>query len=412
VLNVSIMEQVAATTKPTEKVKLLKEMPELGRRLLRLACDPLVTFGVTVDEDAVAALSLSPMSEPIEVWWQRFEAVLNDLKARAVTGNAADDLVVVTFSLAPSELHARWAARILNRDLRAGIKAATLDKAWPDSKEQRFALADKYDKKKKPTLKGRWYFEPKLDGLRLVVIGGVAYSRGGREIKTVGHILKELHQVAGIEGYVLDGEVMGSGTFEETVSAAKNVAASGGACVDLVYNVFDCVRIDEWKSRETRKLSERKADLVALLPKDMPHVKVVPWVDRSNADFPTIKKHHDEFRAKGYEGIMLKLDAPYEFKRSKVLLKLKEFEDIDLKVVGSTEGLGKYQGMLGNLIVSEDGIRSEVGSGFSDEQRRLFWEKRESLVGRTVEVRFQEKTAEGKLRFPTFVRFRDDKDSL
>ena len=49
-----------------------------------------------------------------------------------------------------------------------------------------------------------------------------------------------------------------------------------------------------------------------------------------------IDKYHDAFLADGYEGSILRLDlGPYENKRSKQLLKKKDFIDEEFKIVGA-----------------------------------------------------------------------------
>jgi DNA ligase-1 len=90
---------------------------------------------------------------------------------------------------------------------------------------------------------------------------------------------------------------------------------------------------------------------------------------------------------------------------------------VDLVVVGVEEGTGKNQGRLGALVCSgvDHGktIEVNVGSGFSDVERDGFWADRDLVVGRTVEVLAdavtQNQDGSYSLRFPRFLRFRDDK---
>jgi len=123
----------------------------------------------------------------------------------------------------------------------------------------------------------------------------------------------------------------------------------------------------------------------------------------------------------GYEGIMLRHPKiAYEFKRSDSLLKFKFFNEADLTVMEMVEGSGKYEGMLGALVCSGviDGkyIETEVGTGFTDEQRNEFWLNKDVLIGRLAEIKFQEisSDATGKfsLRFPVFLKFKFDRSGL
>ena len=103
------------------------------------------------------------------------------------------------------------------------------------------------------------------------------------------------------------------------------------------------------------------------------------------------------------------IDAPYRFGRSYDVMKVKEFHDVDLPIIGLEEGTGRHAGRLGAVKIEFNGVAVKVGSGFSDEEREQVWNDQESFVGRIIEVRYQEVTPDGSLRFPTFVCFRNDR---
>jgi DNA ligase-1 len=130
-----------------------------------------------------------------------------------------------------------------------------------------------------------------------------------------------------------------------------------------------------------------------------------------------MRQFNIETLAAGYEGIMIKdPDAPYETKRTSAWLKIKPVITVDLVIIGMEEGTGKYAGMLGALVCEgEDAgkkIRTNVGSGITDEQRKEMWEKREELIGEIVEIKADTITKDRtddeffSLRFPRFERFR------
>ena len=103
------------------------------------------------------------------------------------------------------------------------------------------------------------------------------------------------------------------------------------------------------------------------------------------------------------------LEAPYKFGRGYEIMKMKEFHDVDLPIESLEEGTGKHVGKLGSVRVNLNGVDVNVGSGFSDELREKIWADQDSFVGRIIEVRYQEVTPDGSLRFPTFVCFRNDR---
>lgn len=113
----------------------------------------------------------------------------------------------------------------------------------------------------------------------------------------------------------------------------------------------------------------------------------------------------------GYEGIMIKdMLATYKFGRGYGVMKYKAFFDIDAKIERLNEGEGKYTGSLGSVTINLNGTEIQIGSGFSDDLRDSIWAAPDDFIGRMIEVRYQEKTPDGSLRFPTFVCFRNDRD--
>jgi DNA ligase-1 len=120
----------------------------------------------------------------------------------------------------------------------------------------------------------------------------------------------------------------------------------------------------------------------------------------------------------GYEGIMIKtLEAPYECRRSTFWMKWKPVITVDLQIVEVEQGTGKNSNRMGAFVCEgiDDGkfISVNVGSGVSDSERESYWENRDTLIGRTVEILCdsvsQNQDESYSLRFPRFVRFRDDK---
>jgi hypothetical protein len=123
----------------------------------------------------------------------------------------------------------------------------------------------------------------------------------------------------------------------------------------------------------------------------------------------------EQYLTQGQEGIILKtFNGKWENKRSKSQIKFKAELDCDLVVTDYVYGTGKYEGVLGALICqTSDGLLSVgIGSGFTDEQRKLLTPK--NTIGKVVAVRYnsliKNKNGERSLFLPRILEIREDKD--
>ena len=180
--------------------------------------------------------------------------------------------------------------------------------------------------------------------------------------------------------------------------------------------VFDAMYADEFKAQYCpRTWEERRTSLQRLFDRVQPtYFELLP-VLYEGQDTSMITKLLDEAIANQEEGIMINIAlAPYDFKRTNNLLKVKKMNTLDLEVVGYEEGSGRLAGTLGTLHVRyKNGNIVKVGSGFSDELRALIWAEPSDFVGRIAEISYFEESSNASggvsLRFPIFKDFRYDK---
>lgn len=410
-MQTQLMDQIADTSSRTEKEQLLHQADKRTQLALQYALDPYRTYGVTMDaREVLSAIDRTRAVADTVKWWTAFHTLLDQLAERRLTGGAARTKLMEHFTCCPSDDDATWALRVLHKDLRCGVTAKTALKVFPGLVNPfKVALAKAWEGN---NLRGVGYLEPKLDGLRVTVVGGIARTRNGNEVSATDTMLDELSALVGrrnarLKDWVFDGEFIGSGSFEDTVSKARK---SGSENRGLVYNVFDMVSRDEWTAQTTRPFSDRRRDIERHIAKGGKFVKRVESVRVEDASRQDLQDACDRWMQQGYEGAMYKSDEPYRFKRSSALLKIKKWETTDTRLVGFEEGKGKYQGLLGAIVVQlDDGTKVNVGTGFTDGQREAIWDNRQKLIGKTAEIQYQNKTSKGSLRFPVFVRFRDDK---
>lgn len=406
-----ILEELEKTTSRNEKMAILKQgkdNPAL-KELLRLALDPYCTFGIRdYDEVQPEGEGISPMRNAV------FINHLHSLALRGLTGNEAKETIASFFkTLSPLEL--KWYDRVLKKDLRVGVTAKTVNKVFPKLIELFECMLAKPLRDVKRLL-FPVIVEPKLDGYRALAFvenGDVTlYTRNGNLIEGFEEIRKELSRLP--SGYVYDGEIIGlEHSFKDM---QKTVFRKGGEKKGVLY-LFDMLPIEEFKrGYSTENLLYRKVNLEKALQGGFQTLRLVPYHGPIEEEREgEIHALFERYVQEGYEGIMVKgAHSLYRCMRSSDWVKLKPSDTYDLPVVGYVEGTGKYEGMLGALIVDFDGNPVHVGSGFTDEERRTLWANREGLIGRIVEVQADcvtENQEGGKsLRFPVFKQFRPDKE--
>ena len=353
-----------------------------------------------------------------------FDDVLRQLESRTLTGNAMKDVIQDLCDRSDMEEWNDWYRRILIKDLRCGVTHKTINR-HSTMKVPVFEcmLADD-SKKHEKKMTGEVYVEPKLDGVRVITICDVdkdevkMFSRNGKELNNFPKILEQfdsmLDQMS--ESMVFDGEVM-SDDFQTLM---REIHRKGGAKTDdAVLNLFDCMPLEYFKEGSYPYALNTRKELLQSFTYG-PNISVVEFVAMDLDDDDGQKQFADYNRLcidKGFEGIMVKpITGIYECKRSALWLKVKPFIEVSLKVVDTEEGTGRNAGKLGALVVEgtdmDKFIKTNVGSGLTDEDRETFWKAKDKLIGQIVEVRAdaitqnQETTDEWSLRFPRFLRFR------
>jgi DNA ligase-1 len=130
----------------------------------------------------------------------------------------------------------------------------------------------------------------------------------------------------------------------------------------------------------------------------------------SQEDFDRWSKYVEDGN---WEGFMLRKDVPFETGRTKNLLKVKKFMDMEMivqdieidEMTTAEPGQGNvtYTGVKA-LLVPYKGNIVRVGSGLTKEQRIRWKDHPEEIIGKTVTVQYFESTTnqngQESLRFP------------
>lgn len=387
-----LLHRVSLVNSPVSKQHFLETFPdqETLQRVLRLALDPFIKFGITDFPTDLEPSQVNPLG------------VLDGLASRMLTGDAARRALgaaTAGYSRESQEIF----RRIIRKDLRCGVGDKIVERLYP-------GLLRRFDVMRADKLrpfKGDYYVEPKYDGLRcLIVVQGSSvtlYSRNGKEFTSSDHLKSQVRDIGTSLGdRVLDGELT-SGNFNESSSSVRKKNSQDDS---VVLNLFDLLTLSEWRNPQLT-YKERRKRLVEHYVQT-PNIQLVPsyWVQNN-------KQAHDmylKFLDQGYEGAIVKKgDGLYRLKRHHDWMKIKEVNDVDLVVTELIPGEGKYLEMLGAVVVNYRGKNVNVGSGFSDDQRKLFWEQPKLIRGKVIEIQYHQETPDGSLRHPRFIKIREDK---
>lgn len=272
------------------------------------------------------------------------------------------------------------------------------------------------------TIKYPCIVSPKLDGIRCIIINGVAMSRSLKPIRNE-YVQKCIgnREYDGLDGELIVGNMFDKACYRNTNSGIMTKDGEP----DFAFHIFD--RVDMGG-----KFHER----LDSLPYNKPFIRIVPHLVAVNEDH--LLQLESDFLSKGAEGVMVRsFEGRYKQGRSTmkegILGKLKRFTDNEYEVVGfqermhngneaTTNALGHTErsshkenkvgrGDLGALVCrTADGLEFNVGTGFDDELRRWIWSNREDLHGKLVKVKSFLIGVKDAPRFPVFLGFRDPID--
>jgi DNA ligase-1 len=253
------------------------------------------------------------------------------------------------------------------------------------------------------------YMQPKLDGVRCVIQlndkGEVyAYSRTGKPWLNIDHILQDLKPLfSENEDVILDGELYNHDLrddFEKIISLVrkqKPTADDRAESKKLVqFHCYDYANGSENYSTRMRNLVT--SDMYSYCVKYVPTYLV-------NKHEEALDLHHNAFLPEGYEGSILRLDGPYQCKRSYNLQKFKDFHDAEATIVGYEAGKGKREGTLGKFFMMDDeGVRfgCPPGKGFTYKDLADIQNNIHDYIGETATFTYFERTKAGSYRHPFY----------
>ena len=256
------------------------------------------------------------------------------------------------------------------------------------------------------------FMQPKLDGVRCIIQLNdenevIAYSRTGKPWLNVKHILQDLkpffdqHQ-----DVILDGELYNHDLrddFNKIISLVRKTKPTDldrSEAAELVqFHCYDYANGSDSYSIRMRNLSV--SDMYSYC---------VRYVHATSVTEDQTYIQHQCNLDEGYEGSILRLDAPYQRKRSYNLQKFKDFHDTEATIVGYVPGKGKRTGTLGKFLMMDDeGVEfgCPPGKGYNYKMLADILDNVSDYIGKRATFTYFERTPAGSYRHPFYKAIRN-----
>ena len=236
-----------------------------------------------------------------------------------------------------------------------------------------------------------WLVSEKLDGVRGYWDGKQLRSKNGLAFHPPAAFMRHFPPFA------LEGEIWGGrGTFQKTVSIVKKQQPHDG-WLELQFAIFDVPHAAGGFSQRLQQAKEWFAK------HPTPFAFVIP--QKTLKDKAQLQTELQRVEESGGEGLIVRNpDALYTKGRSREILKIKSYYDMEAVVIAHLEGKGRNKGRLGALLVElPDKTRFKIGTGFSDEER-----VHPPPVGAVITFKYYGFYESGRPKFPSYLRIRLD----
>jgi DNA ligase-1 len=261
----------------------------------------------------------------------------------------------------------------------------------------------------KDSIKFPVFSQPKLDGIRCVVTKDGMFTRNGKRIESCPHIFNQLQKFFEEQpSLIFDGELYNhdlkhdfnkiTSLVKKTKPTTSDIKESESLVEYWIYDVVDTIKT----FKERIEWIEQH-----VFGKDCDAIKSVPTAYLLTQQ--ELDAHYESCTEHGYEGQMIRLNTKYENKRSKNLLKRKDFQDKEYTILDIIEGEGNKTGMAGAMVFENElGIRFNSNIKGSREFLKEIWKEKIRLIGEQATVKYFNLTPDNKVpRFPYVIAIRN-----
>ena len=252
------------------------------------------------------------------------------------------------------------------------------------------------------------FIQPKLDGIRCYITKDGAFSRNHKEFKTVDHIKNEFKNLFDKQPtLIIDGELYNhqfKDNFNRIVSLVRKQKPSIDDIKNAVKHIqfhwydYSDINYKGWNFRDRNSNIKR-----ALQDQRINSSYIIAVSTYEVSILASAKLWHDTFLRQGYEGSILRLNKPYEQKRSYNLQKFKDFRDSEAEIIGWVEGQGKRTGTIGKFL-ARDADGNEFGMPVMDKYDIMscMYDIADWYIGKTATFTYFQRTPAGSYRHPLF----------
>jgi len=400
------------------KIEVLKKFKNdtFIQKVLQYTYSPYTQFRVT----SANCLKNSHLVASINNYNSNLFGLLDDLHCAVITGH--DAIKAVNAFMKDYPEYSEIFFNIIDKNLKTRIDTTLINKVIPKCIPVfEVALAHSYEESTAKNVKWEdgWYVSRKLDGNRCLGIidadGNIEIkSRNGKDITTLSKVITELAGL-GVRSVVFDGEicVVKDNGDEDFAGIMSVIRKKDYTIENPKFKIFDVIDIDDFINLKGNTLfSTRQENLRNILANyDGSILDIVEQVLIKDQD--DLNRWADMATDKGWEGVMIRKNVGYQAGRTKDLLKVKKFKDAEYIVKGVEvgpfrvikNGVEENEIVLSNILIEHKGCQVSVGSGFSLEERRFYYNNPDQLIGKEVTVKYFEETVNQNggfsLRFPT-----------
>lgn len=415
---IEIFNQIKNTSGRLDKEQILRdnENNKEFKYYLKFLLDPFVITGIGKKK----LKKFMNMTTRTVTTFENFTEVTEYIQENNTGVDSVVDKVAVFIKLQPEHTRGFYEG-IVRKDLKIGITSNTVNKIYGKGYINQFKvqLAKSYEDEMDKIQSREFVLTEKIDGQRMLLFVNddkiKCFARSGKPIIGLIDIENEAKE---LPNGVYDGELVVSNaeaySDREVLQETLKITRKDGKKVGVDFLVFDFITLNEFDDGETLYgYNDRRVLIERIVGSNFKWIKTLPVLYKGK-DISIIPKLLKELEEQGKEGLMLNLsDSKWKNKRTSDLLKVKSMKTVDLKIIGFTEGGGKYEGKLGNIILDYKGNELGCGSGFDDQQRVEIWNNKEDYLGKICEIQYfrESKNEQGELSvsFPVFITMREDK---